>query len=830
MVFPGMRQFLLVPLSLAVFLAPCRGSKTADASPPAIPAASVAPAPGSATMPTADALRLLSAGDQSAAEAKLGEALARDASDAEAIFLASVCARSRFDTENAAAGFLAVARQSPDSAEGLASACALGIDTAPDVPAALPYFNALLILADCNPMSVPIRWLAAVMGRTLTRGSALPETGDLRKLLLRCGTGEYGAVLALMEPGPGPVLVHQTLANMLDDAEAYDESLAHREYAVRMEPAAWSVHAAAMTLLALDRPGEALPLARSAVKQKPNITDYHQTAGDVLLRLGKTREAVGEWERAAEIDGRNLSRLYLCAMGWRRLGDYASARKWTQKALAVAPNDRSTKIWDARFAVMLEEKGAGERLVEAGTFDFQGKPVALTPPDDPWFRAAATGDLAKLRELLPKADVNARDPGGFGQTALMKAAAAGWENIVAEFIKAGADINLADDNRDTALHYSANFGQPRVMKLLLEAGANPNLQDKWKQTPLIMCAFGRNQEGFDILMESGRADVNLATPHGGTALHYAAGHGDLPMVKALLARGADVNAASANSGDTPLIAACREWAHSYLVAPLIEAGADVNAKDNSGRTALLWSVTPLLNAPLVKLLLEHGADPALADTSGMTPIARARTLGFEEIAREMEAKAGAQQPFRLPLPASAENGPAFSPFVLPLLLAAGRLPETPGRSADEIRESARRELARSFAVGNREALMGSVKALQEPDSAPRAPDAVRDILQGAVSKTRALCETATRDPSAWAGASAIYLLELGARAGMVPPDEAGRLIAQEEKNLRGKFSSWGDFMHSFILGARLQRGWNARRFENIRDRILEAAPPWPPAA
>ena len=803
---------LLVCLFLGVLLAPCSGSGD-----------------------TQEALRLLSGGDQSGAEKMLNAAISRDPADMDAVFLASVCARSRFDLRNSALGFLAVAQARPDSPDGMASACALGLDLSPNLPTALYYFNALLILADRHPDSIPIHWLAAVMVRTLTRDRSAPMPGELRKLLLRCGIAEYGTVLSLMAPGRGPVLVHQTLANLLDDSEAYDDSWEHRELALKMEAAPWSLHTAAMTLLALDRANEALPLARAAVVADPETSAYQQTLGDALSALGNHREAVEKWELASRLDERNTGLLKICAMGHRRLGDYAAARRCTQKALAVAPDDRTMRIWDARFAVMLGEKDAAARLAEAGTFDFQGKPVPFAVSGDPWFRAAQTGDLDALRKLLPTADVNARDREGFDQTALMKAASAGWENIAAELVKAGATLDLADANGDTALHYSANFGQPRLTKLLLEAGANPNLQDKWKQTPLIMCAFGRNAEGFDLLVADKKTDINLATPHGGTALHYAAGHGDLPMVSALLARGADVNKPSANSGDTPLIAACREWAHSYLIAPLIAAGADVNARDKAGRTALLWSVTPLLNAPLVNLLLDKGADPSLADNSGMTPIARARLLGFEEIARAMEAKAGKATPFELPLPAGSAAAPAFSPFTLPLLLAAGRLPETPGRSPDEIRESARRELARSFAIGKRDTLMDSVKAFEEFQPRLReagnlpggiAPDSFQSLLKAAAAKTHALCGK-TDDPSAWTNASIIYLLELGARAGFIPPDEAAPLIAGAEKTLRERFASWDGFLDSVVLGARLHKGWDARRFEHIRARILESAPPWP---
>jgi ankyrin repeat protein len=53
---------------------------------------------------------------------------------------------------------------------------------------------------------------------------------------------------------------------------------------------------------------------------------------------------------------------------------------------------------------------------------------------------------------------------------------------------------------------------------------------------------------------------------------------------------------------------------------LIEAGADVNAKNKKGKTALMYAVQKLSNLEMVKLLIEKGANVNQSDNSGTTPL------------------------------------------------------------------------------------------------------------------------------------------------------------------------------------------------------------------
>jgi ankyrin repeat protein len=67
-------------------------------------------------------------------------------------------------------------------------------------------------------------------------------------------------------------------------------------------------------------------------------------------------------------------------------------------------------------------------------------------------------------------------------------------------------------------------------------------------------------------------------------LNVASIAGDLDVVKAVLGKGADVNAKD-HDGSTPLIYAA-ELGHLDLLKVLLANGADVNARRNDGSTAL----------------------------------------------------------------------------------------------------------------------------------------------------------------------------------------------------------------------------------------------------
>jgi ankyrin repeat protein len=102
-----------------------------------------------------------------------------------------------------------------------------------------------------------------------------------------------------------------------------------------------------------------------------------------------------------------------------------------------------------------------------------------------------------------------------------------------------------------------------------------------------------------------KADVNAHQDDGTTALHWAAYHDDLPLLRRLLKAGAKANVAN-DYGSTPLAEAA-ERADPEALRLLLDAGANVESPNADGQTALMTVArTDIVEA--AKVLVAHGAN------------------------------------------------------------------------------------------------------------------------------------------------------------------------------------------------------------------------------
>lgn len=107
-------------------------------------------------------------------------------------------------------------------------------------------------------------------------------------------------------------------------------------------------------------------------------------------------------------------------------------------------------------------------------------------------------------------------------------------------------------------------------------------------------------------------------PECARSLQAAVVANDLESVKTLLAEGADVDEKEAASGSSPLITAAL-FGNVQIAEVLINAGANIDAKNNDGSTAL-HTAAFLCHPAVVKLLLENGADKSLRNNGGSTAL------------------------------------------------------------------------------------------------------------------------------------------------------------------------------------------------------------------
>jgi hypothetical protein len=158
---------------------------------------------------------------------------------------------------------------------------------------------------------------------------------------------------------------------------------------------------------------------------------------------------------------------------------------------------------------------------------------------------------------------------------------------VQSLLAARANPDAKDAKGDTALILASQSRRLDVVRALLAAGANVNATGQLERTPLIALLESCSAETFEVVqvLLSAKADVNFvaAADQKATALLAASRCNDPQVVRALLATGADVNAAKSD-GSTALMDASF-FGNLGVVRALLAAGANASVKDGRGHTA-----------------------------------------------------------------------------------------------------------------------------------------------------------------------------------------------------------------------------------------------------
>src|SRR5689334_6734384 len=135
---------------------------------------------------------------------------------------------------------------------------------------------------------------------------------------------------------------------------------------------------------------------------------------------------------------------------------------------------------------------------------------------------------------------------------------------------------------------AARNGDRAALRALLQNGANVNAAEPDGTTALHWTSYRDDGEGTGLLIKAG-ANLNARNDLGATPLWVASFNGSDPLVRQLLAAGADPNLALL-AGESPLMAAARAG-KPLVVAQLLEKGAVVNAHGARDQTALMWAAS-----------------------------------------------------------------------------------------------------------------------------------------------------------------------------------------------------------------------------------------------
>jgi uncharacterized protein len=200
---------------------------------------------------------------------------------------------------------------------------------------------------------------------------------------------------------------------------------------------------------------------------------------------------------------------------------------------------------------------------------------------------------------------------------------------VQTLLKQRVDVNAAEADGFTALHWAAQRNDPRLAELLLGAGANATASTRYNITPLYLAAVNGNAGIMARLLNAG-ADPNGISHEGQTTLMTAALSGKADAVRLLLTRGATVDTKEPYRGQTALMWAAAEG-NTAAADVLLEGGADLTLKSNGGFTPLLFAVR---NAHIdtTVTLLKRGANVNDVAPDGSSALSIATVNAFFELA------------------------------------------------------------------------------------------------------------------------------------------------------------------------------------------------------
>ena len=220
----------------------------------------------------------------------------------------------------------------------------------------------------------------------------------------------------------------------------------------------------------------------------------------------------------------------------------------------MKPTVRHSRVWS--LGALL-----GAALLLAAATPVHPRAVAAVLTDAPVADAAMRRDAAKVKLLL----------------------------------KQGADVNAAQGDGMTALHWAATHGDADQARMLIYAGARVDAMTRnGNYTPLHLAAKNGNAAVVKALLDAG-ASANAKTTSGGASpLHFAAAQGSVDAINALVDKGAAVDARDGAWDETPLM-----WAAAYnrvdALQALIKRGAnvaltskieDIAARERAERAAL----------------------------------------------------------------------------------------------------------------------------------------------------------------------------------------------------------------------------------------------------
>ena len=279
--------------------------------------------------------------------------------------------------------------------------------------------------------------------------------------------------------------------------------------------------------------------------------------------------------------------------------------------------------------------------------------------DTPVADAAMNGDVETVRTLLAGgADVNTAQ--GDGMTALHWAAFHDDDTLAQLLLAAEADVGVATRvGAMTPLSLAASNGSAAMIEALVAAKAGVNIPTTTGATPLMAAATSGSVDAVRVLLDHDAFVNARETANGQTALMFAAWENRSDVIRLLVERGGHtgltswvmsmnpptidedgnpvpprrLRAPGGNSvmgGMTALLFAARDG-HLGAVRALVESGATIDQVAGGDGSSPMVIAIANGHYTVAKYLLDAGADPNMANVDGLAPVYATINMRFAPV-------------------------------------------------------------------------------------------------------------------------------------------------------------------------------------------------------
>lgn len=400
-------------------------------------------------------------------------------------------------------------------------------------------------------------------------------------------------------------------------------------------------------------PQEIIALAQEALRLDPRNADAYVVLSKAALRQGNIGMAIDAADKAIAIAPDKPEALFVKAQLAVRSGSYAAAEKLYLRTIELLPHpNRKANIYS-----WLGQLYASWRPINVpAAIDAYEKSIELATANSPWRLTNVSGFLVQHTDRYDQAI-------GYLERVLKNGDSPRARRYLglAHFSKWGEAYLNPGKSKNSKVQV---LQPPAITKL---TGVTPELS--FVEDPV-----GRRPPVATLaLLKAGLIKDVDVRPTGSTmtALIAAAYGNHLDLVRALIDRGANVNAVDQDDEkNMPIFYAINN--HSFeMVKLLVEKGARINVADGAGIPLINRAISiPILDRKSdfrsFEYLLSRGADPAIPDRQGQSTVAYVVTV------KEMPA---ARLLFNQHKADPNGTGPDGMPL---LLLAAQRSTYVPG--------------------------------------------------------------------------------------------------------------------------------------------------------